>query len=105
MIKVFQATPFHGLIGANTADSIKAAVSKGTEYCHVATVDTNDIEVAWEHTNSIDTAWWLNKGVTTHFKTKGCRSTSVGDIMVTHIAAMFGFRPLGKRDSYLKDAK
>ena len=52
-------------------------------YVRVATVATDDIDCAYQFTNTIDKYWWDNAGVTSHFPGKGCRSTSVGDILVT----------------------
>jgi hypothetical protein len=53
------------------------------DYDHVATVESDDREDAFELTNSIDSNWWVNVGVTPHgAAAKGCRSTSVGDIVV-----------------------
>ena len=45
------------------------------------TVDEK-LEHAFMKTNSIDDAWWNNEGVTTMFPDKGCRSTSVGDMIL-----------------------
>ena len=39
-------------------------------------------EVAFVKTNSINDAWWKNEGVTSMFPEKGCRSTSVGDMVL-----------------------
>ena len=39
-------------------------------------------EVAFVKTNSIHDAWWKNEGVTPMFPEKGCRSTSVGDMVL-----------------------
>ena len=33
-------------------------------------------------TNTINDAWWNNEGVTSMFPEKGCRSTSVGDMVL-----------------------
>ena len=52
------------------------------DYDFVATVDTDNLEVAFELTNSIDCAWWTNAKVISRFEDNGCRSTSVGDIVV-----------------------
>ena len=51
-------------------------------YVHVATVKTDCKEVAYQLTNSIDNFWWENEGVTSHFDGTGCRSTSVGDVVI-----------------------
>jgi len=50
------------------------------DYTFVATVNTDDMEVAFERTNTIDCPWWKNEGLLA--LTPCCRSTSVGDVMV-----------------------
>jgi len=45
------------------------------DYDFVATVDTDNLEVAFELTNSIDCAWWTNAKVISRFEDNGCRST------------------------------
>ena len=40
------------------------------------------LEIAFMLTNSIDYAWWENEEVTPMFPEKGCRSTSVGDMVL-----------------------
>ena len=47
-------------------------------------VTVNDkLELAFKLTNSINYAWWENKEVTPMFPDKeGCRSTSVGDMVL-----------------------
>ena len=44
--------------------------------------DSEKLEIAFTKTNSIDCAWWENKEVTPQFKGAGCRSTSVGDVVI-----------------------
>jgi|TARA_R110000737_G_scaffold56694_2_gene81337 hypothetical protein len=39
-------------------------------------------EVAFVKTNTINDAWWRNEGVTPMFPENGCRSTSVGDMVL-----------------------
>ncbi len=51
------------------------------DFRQVARVATDDLEVAFELTNTINGPWWLNDRVT-FLGTGGCRSTSVGDMMV-----------------------
>ena len=46
-----------------------------------ATVDKK-LELAFMLTNNIDYAWWENEEVTPMFPEKGCRSTSVGDMVL-----------------------
>ena len=40
------------------------------------------LEHAFKMTNSIDDAWWNNEGVTSMFPDKGCRSNSMGDMIL-----------------------
>ena len=56
----------------------------------VATVPSDSLDYAYEMTNSIHGPWWLNEGVTPNLEgegfvtirgQRGCRSTSVGDVM------------------------
>ena len=48
-----------------------------------AKMSTNEkLEKAFMLTNSINDAWWNNEGVTPMFGDKGCRSTSVGDMIL-----------------------
>jgi len=49
-------------------------------YRAVATVQTDDLEVAFELTNTIHCAWWENEGVEALIGP--CRSSSVGDVFV-----------------------
>jgi len=44
--------------------------------------DMDKLEKAFMLTNSIHDAWWKNEGVTPMFPEKGCRSTSVGDMVL-----------------------
>ena len=71
-VSIFHATP----------PDFMASQPPGTKYTHVADVETDDLEVAFERTNSIDNGWWENKGVAPTFPERGCRSTSVGDLAV-----------------------
>lgn len=81
----------------------------GARYEKVADVECGDVpqlaglELAFQYTNTIDHYWWLNEQVTpTRHATHsggGCRSTSVGDIIVApdgtrHLVMPFGFHPL-----------
>lgn len=56
-----------------------------SDFVLVATVDTDDKEVAFQLTNSFVQDWWKNPGVTFHGSPDhgmdGCRSTSVGDLL------------------------
>lgn len=69
----------------------KAAVTLAAEnfeksYHPVATVDTDDLDVAYERTNTIHGPWWQNEDVRFHGSAthgmEGSRSTSVGDVLV-----------------------
>lgn len=119
MIKVFQAQVESGdgdsrwaLAMGVTAQAIKHMVEelKTVTYVHVATVNTDDLDYAYERTNTIDNYWWDNEGVTKHFTAEGCRSTSCGDILMdgdkVYFVASFGFVELDKAyiDVTLKDA-
>lgn len=82
---------------------------EGLGYSHVGSIDTNDLDEAYQLTNNINSSWidgdkvdFLSDAV----KAKGgCRSTSVGDILIDNstgkiwIVASFGF------DDLLKVAK
>jgi hypothetical protein len=65
----------------------------------VAEVDTHKLDQAYFLTNTIDTPWWENEGVkflgSPDHGMKGCRSTSVGDVMerdgAFHAVHNFGF--------------
>ena len=64
------------------ADEVQAGFEAGV-YQQVAEVSTDDLDVAYELTNTISGPWWLNEKVTKRFDGKGCRSTSVGDVICT----------------------
>lgn len=80
-----------------TAD---ASVAQLGAYRPVATVDTSDVERAYERTNHIDCHWQDNPDVTPLRAGHGERSTSVGDIVVdtieqkAHFCAPFGWEQL-----------
>ena len=47
------------------------------------TMSTSEkLEYAFMKTNSIDDAWWNNTDITKMFDGDGCRSTSVGDMVL-----------------------
>ena len=49
----------------------------------VAVIHSDEkLERAFMLTNSVEDAWWNNEGVTPMFDGKGCRSTSVGDMVL-----------------------
>lgn len=93
MISIFHASP----------PDFSARQPEGTKYHHVADVDTNDIELAYELTNSIDAPWWGNQLVNKTFTGKGTRSTSVGDLAIhngiTYRCESFGWKPYNPRKS------
>lgn len=78
------------------------------KYYHVATVDGDDKELAFELTNSIDTAWYSNPEIDVEpTAIKGSRSTSVGDVMVddknrVFIVDKFGFKEIKPTPKKLK---
>ena len=53
------------------------------------------LEAAFQYTNSIDCGWWENEQVDFLLKTDGCRSTSVGDVVVLPDKRVFVCRPAG----------
>lgn len=70
-------------------------------YDHVADVDTDDLEVAWERTNTIDRPWYeVSAGFIPPEPHPPTRSSCVGDVFTNEDgtdcvrAAMFGFAPL-----------
>lgn len=54
----------------------------GCAYRLVAEVTASGLDAVFELTNTIDRQWWINPGATPRFQGEGCRSTSVGDIVV-----------------------
>ena len=42
----------------------------------------NELEIAFRQTNTIDCPWWQNNDVMFVLQELGCRSTSVGDVVV-----------------------
>ena len=51
-------------------------------YVKVAEVEAESVEDAYRLTNNIETAWNYNPEVTYLAEPKGCRSTSMGDVIV-----------------------
>lgn len=64
-----------------------------TKYVLVAEVDTTDLERAYELTNHIDKDWTLNREVRAFVPS--CRSTSVGDMIVTPDDEAYLVLPVG----------
>ena len=59
------------------------------------------LETAFRLTNSVNHAWWENEGVTPMFPDKeGCRSTSVGDMVLVgtekYVCASTGWKKLNE---------
>ena len=54
------------------------------------------LELAFRLTNSIEYAWWENEEVTPMFPEQGCRSTSVGDMVLVgtekYVCASIGWK-------------
>jgi hypothetical protein len=65
------------------------------DYTLVATVEGDDVEKAFELTNTIDHSWWENEGATALFDDSGCRSTSVGDVVVMSDGRQLECAPFG----------
>jgi hypothetical protein len=67
-------------------------------YRHVASVDTDDLDVAWDRTNHIDDSWQKNADVIVAPMGERARSSMVGDVFirdgVAHCVAPFGFEQL-----------
>jgi hypothetical protein len=71
--------------GASIASIQELIWTAQLRYTAVARVDTSSPQEAFQLTNSIDTDWWKNSKVHRFFAAAdGCRSTSVGDIIVLH---------------------
>ena len=69
------------------------------DYVHVADVDTDSLDVAFERTNNVTGPWWDNEHVyamEAGILAKGLRSTSVGDIAV-HNDTVYLCYPVGWR--------
>jgi hypothetical protein len=71
------------------------------KFTHVANVDTDDLDTAFQLTNHIDCPWQHNQRVLAQGQ-KHQRSTSVGDVLqegdtgVLHMVAPFGFVEVNK---------
>ena len=59
--------------GVNTVAFVECPGTMGT---------SEKLEFAFMKTNSIEDGWWNNKEVTKMFDGDGCRSTSVGDMVL-----------------------
>ncbi|CAE6795223.1 hypothetical protein R70006_05041 [Paraburkholderia domus] len=84
-------------------DKAKALFGKpadGCAYQLVAEVQAHELAKVFELTNSIEAPWWGNSEVTQKFKGAGCRSTSVGDIVIDrggvgHFCDRWGWTDMG----------
>lgn len=91
---------------ASKAVEIFQARTDTSEYRLVAEVEASSLEGVFERTNTIEQYWWTNDGVTRMFSGHGCRSTSVGDIVIdgkgdAHFCASLGWEPVGKITHHL----
>lgn len=74
---------------ASKATSLFQMPDGSCEYRLVAELDASGADEVFERTNTIDKPWWTNPGVTRKFVGHGCRSTSVGDVIVDNGGAGF----------------
>ena len=67
-------------------------------------LEATDLEEAYRLTQTINRPWWQDARVTPRFIghscSGGCRSTSIGDLLVTddgsaHVVCAVGFAPVG----------
>ena len=82
---VFRVDPY-------TLSKFQSAAVRHLYFVKVATVDVEDLEEAFRLTNNIDHSWLSNAKVepTPVIVGKGgCRSTSVGDVLVPHGTGRF----------------
>lgn len=91
---------------ASKAVEIFQARTETSEYRLVAEVEASSLEGVFERTNTIEQYWWTNDGVTRKFSGHGCRSTSVGDIVIdgkgdAHFCASLGWEQVGKITHHL----
>jgi len=89
MIKVYHNSDF--------VDFFFTRSFEKSTFTHVADVDTNDLNVAYEKTNHWERSWQENAEVTP--KNEKARSTSVGDVLVVegpvvYVVASIGFQLL-----------
>ncbi|WP_321820904.1 MULTISPECIES: hypothetical protein [unclassified Burkholderia] len=90
---------------ADKARALYLAPAQDCEYRLVAELDARDLEDVFERTNTIEREWWNNPGVDPKFSGSGCRSTSVGDIIVdergvAHLCSPSGWTDLGQTDHH-----
>jgi len=88
------------LLGLTRTGQLVRAVGQQpmAEFEHVADVDTDDLDVAYQQTNHIDGPWSDNDGV---HCVRESRSTSIADVMERrgrfYVVAGFGFEELPKK--------
>lgn len=80
----------------DTVKLVAFTILNKAKYNFVAMVDGNSLEDVFRLTNSINTGWWENQEVDPQFEGDGCRSTSVGDLVITsnnqfYVVASSGF--------------
>jgi len=101
--KDFGTTSVYGVGGLCSAETIKKLVAEG-QYEWVCQIDTDSLDEACKLTTSIDIPWVQNEEIdmlaNTVHEAGGCRSTSVGDIILDnnnhyHVVAPSGFDDLG----------
>jgi hypothetical protein len=77
------------------AAKIVATGASRQQYVHVATVETDDLDAAWELTNSIEAPWTQNDGLSFVAGPRQ-RSSMMGDVFMkgseAHVVAGCGFR-------------
>ena len=95
MVKVYHNSEFLVYNIHPTLESLK----KGHFEC-VATVETDDLQMAFQLTNNIDQPWHLNTNVKATARVN--RSTSVGDLLQFnekfYVVESFGFKELTPQD-------
>ena len=72
-----------------------ANVGALTVYALVAEIETDDPQIAFDLTNNIDKDWTLNPSIRAFVDS--CRSTSVGDMIVTPDGEAYLVLPVGFR--------
>lgn len=107
-LQLKQAIIFHAPenlfgIAAYSKDPLKFVQDNFMDYKVVASVivkkdnSSKMLEQAFSNTNSIDAPWLQNENIISSLH--GCRSTSVGDLIMIdddiHMVDSFGFKPLG----------
>lgn len=96
MIEVYHNTEFLLYMVSETMETLK----QGHFEC-VATVETDNLDIAYKDTNNIDQPWHTNTNVKAVRRTN--RSTSVGDLLkkdnVFYVVESVGFRKLTQEES------